>query len=169
MSLSNFKMYSDSEQQPILPSGCETVGLESNKIDDNPETNRNPLKNHDPTMNRDLPHPTSSNETLVHLLKGSMGPGILSMPHAFKNAGLYVGLFGSMILGFFCTICIQRLAVCSHDLCRRVNVSSMDYADVCYNAFKTGPARFQKYAKTAKLVQFINSDVESHLIRLLPL
>lgn len=146
-------MHSDEEQQPLIRSGSQTVRLESNKNDDTDVTKPNTF--YDPTMNRDLKHPTSSNETLVHLLKGSMGPGILSMPHAFKNAGLYVGLFGSMILGLFCTFCIQRLAVCSHELCRRVNVSSMDYADVCYNAFKAGPARLRKYATAAKLVEFI--------------
>lgn len=46
---------------------------------------------HDPLMHRDLEHPTSNMDTLIHLLKGNIGTGILAMPDAFKNAGLYVG------------------------------------------------------------------------------
>lgn len=46
---------------------------------------------HDPLMHRDLEHPTSNLDTLIHLLKGNIGTGILAMPDAFKNAGLYVG------------------------------------------------------------------------------
>lgn len=47
----------------------------------------------DPLANRDLEHPTSNLDTLIHLLKGNIGTGILAMPDAFKNAGLYVGEF----------------------------------------------------------------------------
>lgn len=32
------------------------------------------------------------------------------MPDAFKNAGLYVGLFGTMILGAICTHCMHMVS-----------------------------------------------------------
>lgn len=43
---------------------------------------------YNPFEHRKLTHPTSNTETLVHLLKGSLGSGILAMPLAFVNAGL---------------------------------------------------------------------------------
>ena len=43
------------------------------------------------------------------MLKGSLGTGILSMPLAFKNAGLLFGLFGTIFIGFVCTYCVHVL------------------------------------------------------------
>jgi proton-coupled amino acid transporter len=48
-------------------------------------------------------------ETLIHLLKGSLGTGILAMPNAFFKAGLIVGFVGTILIGSLCTYCIHVL------------------------------------------------------------
>jgi proton-coupled amino acid transporter len=48
-------------------------------------------------------------ETLLHLLKGSLGTGILAMPNAFYRAGYVVGVAGTLFIGFICTYCIHQL------------------------------------------------------------
>lgn len=73
-----------------------------------------------------------------------------AMPDAFKNAGLYVGLFGTLMLGFICTHCMHMLVGCSHELCRRLQVPSMSFSEVCYHAFETGPLGIRKYAHLAR-------------------
>jgi hypothetical protein len=47
--------------------------------------------------------------TLVHLLKGSLGTGVLAMPMAFKNGGLIFGSVGTVIVGIICTHCVYIL------------------------------------------------------------
>jgi solute carrier family 36 (proton-coupled amino acid transporter) len=51
----------------------------------------------------------SDADTLIHLLKGSLGTGILAMPLAFLNAGLAFGLVATFIIGFVCTYCVHVL------------------------------------------------------------
>ncbi|KAL4718353.1 hypothetical protein ACJJTC_000468, partial [Scirpophaga incertulas] len=62
-----------------------------------------------PFEHRKVPHPNSSIGSLVHLLKSSLGSGILAMPAAFKNAGLAFGTLGTIIVGFICTHCVYVL------------------------------------------------------------
>lgn len=72
------------------------------------------------------------------------------MPEAFKFAGLYLGLFGTMFMGFIATHCMHMLLGCTNELCRRRIMPSMDYSETCYSAFLTGHPRFRKYAPHAK-------------------
>lgn len=45
--------------------------------------------------------------SLIHLLKSSLGTGILAMPMAFKNSGSLFGIVGTIIVGLICTHCVQ--------------------------------------------------------------
>lgn len=81
---------------------------------------------YDPHLHRSVPHPTtwanycsivlnvfyfefhfqyfaSNTETLIHLLKGSLGTGILAMPKAFHQAGYLSGLVNTILIGILCT------------------------------------------------------------------
>nr|XP_012146268.1 PREDICTED: proton-coupled amino acid transporter 4 isoform X3 [Megachile rotundata]XP_012146269.1 PREDICTED: proton-coupled amino acid transporter 4 isoform X3 [Megachile rotundata] len=101
-------------------------------------------------------------DTLIHLLKGSLGTGILAMPMAFKNAGLLFGLFATFFIGAICTYCVHILVKCAHKLCRRTQTPSLGFADVAEAAFLVGPEPVQKYARLAKAT--INSFLVIDLI-----
>lgn len=45
------------------------------------------LSDYDPYAHRKVEHPTTSWDTFFHLMKGSLGTGILAMPNAFDNSG----------------------------------------------------------------------------------
>lgn len=105
---------------------------------------------YDPFQHRRVPHSTTNFETLIHLLKGSLGTGILAMPLAFRHAGLYFGLIATFVIGFICTYCIHVLVRCSYILCQRMKVPSLSFADVAENAFLTGRPSLRKYSGFAR-------------------
>ena len=83
----------------------------------------------------------SNTDTIIHLLKGNIGTGILAMPDAIKNSGLLVGNLGGSVpsiilnrkrsfsttflfsgLVFMASICIHCMHLLvnnSQELCRR--------------------------------------------------
>lgn len=94
----------------------------------------------------------SDGETLIHLLKGSLGSGILSMPLAFANGGLWFGLVSTFLVGIICTYCVHILVKCSHILCRRAQVPSLAFADIAETAFLAGPSALHKWSRFARFI-----------------
>ncbi|KAH8371237.1 hypothetical protein KR093_006713 [Drosophila rubida] len=98
---------------------------------------------YDPYEHREVPHPTTNWETLFHLLKGSLGTGILAMPNAFRNSGYLTGAIGTIVIGIICTYCIHQLVKAEYELCRRKRVPSMNYPAVAESALQEGPSFFK--------------------------
>lgn len=83
---------------------------------------------------------------MVHVLKGNIGTGLLAMPEAFLNAGLWVGLAGIPILGIICIHCMHTLLKCSRELCKRTGRSAMSYEETAKVSFSSGPPACQRWA-----------------------
>ncbi|KAG5307196.1 PREDICTED: proton-coupled amino acid transporter 1-like [Acromyrmex echinatior] len=94
---------------------------------------------YDPHKHRNRPNPTSNFETLVHLLKGSLGTGILAMPNAFYNSGLVVGVIATVIIGALCTYCLHVLVKAQYKLCKRLKVPILSYPLSMKYALEKGP------------------------------
>ncbi|CAH2215762.1 jg386 [Pararge aegeria aegeria] len=105
-----------------------------------------------PADHRPLESNTSSFGALAHLLKASLGSGILAMPLAFKNAGLVVGVFATIIIGFVCAHVIHVLVKTSQQLCVEIKKPSLGYADTCDLVFQNGPKPIRKYAPYARFI-----------------
>ncbi|KAJ8919875.1 hypothetical protein NQ315_006404 [Exocentrus adspersus] len=101
---------------------------------------------YDPYDFRDVEHPTTNIETLLHLLKGSLGTGILAMPMAFYHSGYVLGLIATAAIGLLCTYCIHMLIKCEYELCKRRKVSYMTYPATAECALQEGPPFLQKLA-----------------------
>lgn len=107
---------------------------------------------YDPFTSRNVPHPTSDFETFVHLLKGSLGTGMLAMPMAFKNSGLFVGLVGSIVVGYVCTYCVHMFVRASHVLCHRHQLPAIGFQKIVELSFLEGPECLKKFSKAAGYV-----------------
>lgn len=95
----------------------------------------------------------SNTDTIIHLLKGNLGTGILAMPDAIKNSGLLVGNIGLVFMAYVCIHCMHLLVENSQILCRRTNSPYLAYSDVAEKCFATSSSeRLRKWSKTARLV-----------------
>ncbi|XP_054008695.1 proton-coupled amino acid transporter-like protein CG1139 [Hylaeus anthracinus] len=106
-------------------------------------------EDYDPYNHREVEHPTTSAETLLHLLKGSLGTGILAMPRAFHNSGYAVGIVATIIIGLLCTYCIRILVTSQYELSKRKRVPSLTYPATAEAALMEGPAPFRCCAKAS--------------------
>lgn len=104
----------------------------------------------DPFKERQVEHPTTDGETLTHLLKASLGTGILAMPVAFSYAGLVGGIVSTILTAIVCTHCAYVLVKCAHTLYRRTHKTAMGFSDVAEVAFSNGPAWGKPFASVTK-------------------
>ncbi|XP_013416483.1 proton-coupled amino acid transporter 1 [Lingula anatina] len=61
--------------------------------------------------------------SLMNLLKGNIGTGILSIPLAIKHAGLLVGMVGMIVLGIVSVHCMHLLLICAREFGDRFAVN----------------------------------------------
>lgn len=104
----------------------------------------------DPFLARQNDHPTTDNETLTHLLKASLGTGILSMPIAFMYSGLIMGIFATILTAIICTHCSYVLVKCGHKLYYKTRRTKMSFAEIAEVAFQNGPKWCRFFAPVAK-------------------
>lgn len=97
-----------------------------------------------------MEHATTNLQTMMHLLKGNIGSGILAMPFAMMNAGLVGGSVGLVIIGAIAIHCMHILVNTCHKLCEETEVISMDYGTVVEVAFERGPAPLRPLSVYAK-------------------
>lgn len=113
---------------------------------------REDLEPYVPSKNRPQGSNTSSFGALAHLLKASLGSGVLAMPLAFRNAGLAVGTIGTIIVGFICAHALHILVKTSQQLCVEAKRPALGYAETCDMVFQYGPKSIRKFAPIAREV-----------------
>ncbi|XP_018405198.1 PREDICTED: proton-coupled amino acid transporter-like protein CG1139 [Cyphomyrmex costatus] len=110
---------------------------------------------YDPYEHRVVEHPTNNAETMLHLVKGSLGTGILAMPRAFYHAGYAVGIIATIIIGLLCIYCMRILVRSEYELCKRKRVPSMTYPATAESALQEGPMFLRRFSKAS--IHIINT------------
>lgn len=100
-------------------------------------------------------HLTSEATALMHIMKSSIGTGILAMPSAFNNAGLVIGLIGVPIIGIITIHCMHLLVRCEEELCRRTGQPYLEFERVAESAFSVGPVGVRRHSSRAATAVYI--------------
>uniref|UniRef100_A0A914KVT3 Amino acid transporter transmembrane domain-containing protein n=1 Tax=Meloidogyne incognita TaxID=6306 RepID=A0A914KVT3_MELIC len=88
-----------------------------------------------------------------------IGPGCLSLPLAFKQAGLWTALFLVFFLGFLNCVCMNKLVRCAQILCKRKGDSFLSYGNMAYEAVSGSFRPVRKYARIARIC--VNASIIS--------
>jgi len=120
------------ETAPLLSNGSSTLTVASG------ESDPDDLKS----------HTISNTETIIHLLKGNIGIGVLTMPIAISNAGLYGGVLGMIFVAVITIHCMHTLVIAAQTLTsKRTDVEFLDYADTAQAAFEDAGGRWARCGK----------------------
>ncbi|KAH8406843.1 hypothetical protein KR222_005758, partial [Zaprionus bogoriensis] len=143
----NGAKHAPQETEQFLPGDGTKYKIQPRKADAEQALANNDF---DPFAARDNEHPTTDSETLTHLLKASLGTGILGMPIAFMYSGLVMGIIATIFTAFICTHCSYVLVKCGHKLYYRTRRTKMTFAEIAEAAFQKGPKWARSFAPIAK-------------------
>ena len=79
----------------------------------------------------------SNTDTIIHMLNGNIGPGVLAIPDAIKNSGLVVGSLGLVLMATMCIHCMHILVNTSQELCKRTDQPFLKFSDMAEASFAT--------------------------------
>ncbi|VDN07091.1 unnamed protein product [Thelazia callipaeda] len=98
----------------------------------------------------------SPEQAFAHMVKAMLGTGLLSLPLAFKHAGLWFGLVMIVVLCCICLYCMRLVVYAAHYVCRRSGREVIDYANVMRSAVENGPAWISGYGYFFKQLLNVN-------------
>jgi len=58
-------------------------------------------------------------ETIIHILKGNIGIGVLTLPRAIRNSGLIGGIIGLSVIAAICIYGMHLLVKAAHKVTQK--------------------------------------------------
>lgn len=96
-------------------------------------------------------HPTSYLESLIHLFKGNIGPGLFAMGDAFKNAGIVTAPVLTLIIAVISVHCQHVLLCCSAKMQEISKLETYpDFAETVELCFVNGPPKLRGWSSSMK-------------------
>ncbi|CAH1398237.1 unnamed protein product [Nezara viridula] len=96
-------------------------------------------------------NPTSDLDALLHVIKSSLSTGVLAIANGFKNAGLLLGIIGTISIGILCTHCAYIMVKSAQDLCQIMKRPFLGYTETVEHAMlNCAKKKFSHYARFTK-------------------
>ncbi|KAM8972936.1 proton-coupled amino acid transporter 1-like [Pelodytes ibericus] len=83
-------------------------------------------------------------QTLIHLLKGNIGTGLLGLPLAVKNAGIVLGPLSLVVMGIIAVHCMDLLVKCANHICQKEQRPFVDYGDCVMYGMESTPSQWMR-------------------------
>nr|XP_029724243.1 proton-coupled amino acid transporter-like protein CG1139 [Aedes albopictus] len=110
-------------------------------------------KNNDDDYNlfehRNIKKPNTTIGSFIHIIKGSLGTGIMAMPLAFKNGGLIFGSIGTVFICALYAHFVHLLVNTSQKACKRSQVPMLGFSATAKDVFSNGPPAVRPYTSYA--------------------
>ncbi|KAG8274812.1 proton-coupled amino acid transporter-like protein CG1139 [Homalodisca vitripennis] len=107
---------------------------------------------YNPHVGRRIKKPITDFETCTHLLKGSIGAGILAMPKGFYHAGIITGFIGTILLTASVIYAIDTLIRMQYIQCKRLQVPFLTLPRSMKIGLLNGPRCLRKLAWIAPII-----------------
>ena len=91
-------------------------------------------------------------QTIIHLVKGNIGVGVLTLPSAIGKSGLWVGTIGFVFLSIFAITCMHLIVECTELLAAKTGRAYMSYADLAELTCST--SNNESIRRVAKLFRY---------------
>nr|CDJ95029.1 Amino acid transporter domain containing protein [Haemonchus contortus] len=98
----------------------------------------------------------TADQALIHMVKVMMGTGMLSLPLAFKNSGLWLGMVLLACICLVCIFCTRQLVFAQHYIGYLKSQPRLDYANVMRSAVEIGPPWIRDHGYFWKQVVNVN-------------
>ncbi|XP_039266542.2 proton-coupled amino acid transporter 1-like isoform X1 [Styela clava] len=90
---------------------------------------------------------------LMHIIKGNIGVGLLTLPWAMKHAGIILGPLFFIGIGILTGHCMHVLVRCSRYFTGKLRLHSADYGEVALYSVKYGPIKWiRPHAPHAEII-----------------
>lgn len=87
---------------------------------------------------------TNYAQSLMHMIKGNLGTGILAMPASFAHTGLVNAAIGLPFLCIISTYCVHLLVKSSEQLGSKSKGLRLQYASLAKHSFKSSGPKWMR-------------------------
>lgn len=122
--------------------------------EDNPKQNCKCDKQYEPYLFGNTENPINYWGAVVHLVRSTIGTGILVLPFAFKNVGYVIGIVGSICIGILYMNTVHALLFTEYELCKRLKKRNLTFVGVVEETFKNGPKCLKRLGPYFKYLMY---------------
>lgn len=81
---------------------------------------------------------------IVHLVRCTIGTGILVLPFAFQSVGYVIGIAGTLVIALLYVGNVHALLFSEYELCKKLKVRNLTFIGLVEKSFENGPQGMRK-------------------------